>query len=283
MSYYLLLAGKILILVLLAGAVLRLVLLAAKCNAKFMAEDIGNAMKPGKIRGKAGMFLFTVLMLVMMIAVHVGEQYRSASVNIALTYPEASDGLNPNGSRYNMSDILGEEILSAAIEEGEFGDLTVSALQGALDVAPVESTVETSEDGLISTQFVLSFASNADTGILMGTDVVNAVANAYREWFIDKYSVNYSALEIEFDDMDEYDYPDLETYFTDAIYTIANFSNAYYSRDPSFLSANTGESFGSINTKIWDVYNTGLESLSSYILSNGLSKDSEIYMDRLRY
>ena len=283
MSYYLLLAGKILILILLAGAVLRLVLLAAKCNAKFMAEDIGNAMKPEKIRGKSGMFLFTALILVMMVAVHVGEQYRSASVNIALTYPEASDGLNPNGSRYNMSDILGDEILSAAIKEGNFGDLTIPVLQDALDVAPIESISEASEDELISTQFALSFASSADTGILKGIDVVNAVANAYREWFIDKYSVNYSALEISFDDIGDYDYPDLETYFTDAIYTIANFSNAYYSRDPSFMSADTGESFGSINTKIWDVYNTGLESLSSYILSNGLSKDSEIYMDRLRY
>ncbi len=286
MSYYLLLAGKILILILLAGAVLRLVLLAAKCNAKFMPEDIGNAMKSGKIHGRLKIFLFTILLLVIMVAVYVGEQYRSASVNIALTYPEASDGLNPNGSRYNMSDILGEEILSAAIQKEDFGNLTISALQSALDVAPVNNSSSGSEDpeaGLVSTQFVLSFSGNADTGNLRGTDVVNAVANAYREWFVGKYSVNYSALDISFDDIEEYDYPDLETYFTDAIYTIANFSNAYYSKDPSFMSADTGESFGSINTKIWDVYNTGLEGLSSYILSNGLSKDSEIYMDRLRY
>lgn len=278
MIYYLLLACRLLVVILLAGAVLRLVLLAAKCNTKFMAEDIGNAMKPRQIKGKGKMAVFTLLLLVIMIVAAVGDGYLNASVNIALTYPEASEGLNPNGSRYNVSDILGDEVLEAVISDGGLG-LSIEALKSALDVAPVSAT----EDEMVSTQYVLSFEGNSDTGTLRGANVVGVVAEVYREWFIDKYSVNYNALDISFDDIQEYDYPDLETYFTDAIYAIANFSSAYYNRDPSFLSEDTGESFGSINTKIWDIYNTGLESLSAYILSNGLSRDSEIYLDRIRY
>lgn len=281
MSYYLLITGKIVLLLLFGAVCIRTAILCVNCNRKFMLVDIKNAVKHTAVRKSQKIYIATLIFAVVLLFVLFGNSRQSASLNIALTYPEASSGLNPNGSRYNMSDIIGDEVLERAIKNGNLGDVTLEALKDGLDVEPAKE-IENAE-GLVSTQFVLSFQSNSKTGRLSGSKAVHAVAEAYRGWFIEKYSTNYSALNISFEDIENYDYPDLKNYLSNAINIISNFSSAFYEKDSSFQSSVTGESFGSINTKAWDINNTGLEGLDSYILSNGLSRDPSAYMRRLRY
>lgn len=296
MEYYLLLAGKILAALIITLAGLRAVWLFIKCEKGYMPADIWNAFRPKSVKGKWVPVLITLLFLGLLFAVKIEGRRLNCSLLVALTYPEASEGLNPNGSRYNMSNILCDEVLERAIALGGFEDIGVEALKSALQVAPASATGAGGDDkeddeedgksaigGLVSTQFYLSFSGNRKTGFLGGEEVVHAVAEAYRSWFIEQYSVNPSVLDISFDDIDNYDYPQMKDYFAAQINKICNFTNAYYQKDSAFISDKTGESFLSLNTKGWDINKTGLESFHSYILSYGLSKDTASYMSKLRY
>lgn len=280
MGYYLLLAGRWLASLAFLIVCLIALWLFIRSYKKFVFTDIIAALRPAAVKGKWGLVFIAALFCILYGAVTAGNMSQTATISIALTYPEASQGLNPNGSRYNMSDIISDEVLERAISFGGLQDVTVENLQRSLDIFPAEGI---GLGGTVSTQFLLSFNNVGETGTVNGKEIVYSVASAYKEWFIEKYSVSDDVLDISFDDIGEYDYPDLKEYFGNAITSICNFASVYKEENDTFRSAATGETFRSLEAKGWDIYGTGMESLNSYILSKGLSRDQAGYLSRLRY
>jgi phosphoglycerol transferase MdoB-like AlkP superfamily enzyme len=62
------------------------------------------------------------------------KQFVSAVVS--LNYSEASLAQNSNGTRYNMSEIICDEVIEKAIEKGALEDVTVKQLKDCLSVYP---------------------------------------------------------------------------------------------------------------------------------------------------
>lgn len=303
-SYNLLQIGKILFALIFLALSLRVVWLFVRCDRAYMLADMADAFRPSRMKRK-GRFLLYFLVAACVLSLLAAEDNRQeGSRLVALIYPEASSGLNPNGSRCNMSDILSDEVLNRAIANGGFEGLDADDLKDALHVQLL-SAAETkqsgsapggnsgnaesgfsgnpTEAGLVSTQFLLEYSPTSKTGGLDGEDVVFAVTDAYRDWFIEQYAINYGVLDISFDDIDEYDYPELRDYFRAHLNKITNFAGAYAKRNGTFVSEQTGMSFWELAEKGWNLYNTSLEDFHSYVLSYGLSKDGEKSMDKIRY
>ena len=280
MDYILLRTGELIAALSFALLCIQTAVLLFRCNRKYMPVDILRGFHFSAVRGKVFVVLSALMLTGVLVLVSAEQNRQSASLSLVLTYPEASSGRNPSGTRYNMSDILSQEVLEDAIAYGGFENVTADDLLEGLDVYPVGGSVG---DAMVTTQFVLSFHSGPETSGIPASDVVYAVAGAYKNWFIEKYSPNYAALDITFEDRAEFDYPDWERYFSDKIQIICNFSDYFRQKDNSFISSATGETFGSINEKGWNIHNTGMESLNSYILANGLSRDKASYLSRLRY
>lgn len=171
MNYYLLTAGKMMVFLIFVIMCIRLLFLFLKKRKKYMWIELMNALKPGRVVKKGWIVVFTLLFLFFSTIVAAESNQHSASLNIALTYKEASNGLNPNGSRYNMSDILSDEVLENAISYGGFSGITVAELENALDIEPAGSDKDLNE--LVSTQFILKFKNNKNVGNLSG-----------KKWFI---------------------------------------------------------------------------------------------------
>lgn len=307
MSYWLLQAGKILAVLLSMALGLRVVWLFARCDKACMPEDVVDAFRPSSVKKKRNLVcIFLAIVCVLSLFTLEGRRQRGSRF-IALVYPEASSGLNPNGSRYNMSDILSDEILERAIAYGGFDGLTAEDLKSALDIRTIDKeepgkkngvvnpsgnnngsaisglNEEKTEEGLVSTQFLLEFTSNGRTGGLDGEEVVSAITKAYKDWFIEQYAVNTDVLNISFDDMEEYDYPELRDYFRGQLNKITNFAKTYSGKNRSFTSEQAGASFWELGQKGWNIYNTSLEDFHSYVLSFGLSKDKEEYLSKIRH
>jgi len=301
MLYYFLLVIKMLLLFYIVRAGIWLVVLFLKCRRSYMLADIIGAFR-FKMAGKKFRIVWRASVFFLLLAASViGDQWQNASLTIALTYPEASAGLNPDGSRYNMSNILSDEVLEDAILFGGFENLTVEDLKSALNVTPANSAggsvslVSDSPDesesggtaakisGRVTSQFTLEFHGNGKTGLLRGSEILSSVARAYKSRFVSRYSPNLSLLDISFDDVDQYDYPDMGLYFSNKIQIIARYASVYAEKDAVFCSSETGETFRSISEKAWDLHEKARENLTSYILSNGLSKSRADYQSRLRY
>ena len=106
MEYYILIVGRGLISLLFAAVCVIALLLFIRSYKKFVFTDIIAALRPSAVKGKWALALATVFFCIIYGLITAVNMSRTAAVSIALTYPEASQGLNPNGSRYNMSNIL---------------------------------------------------------------------------------------------------------------------------------------------------------------------------------
>ena len=61
---------------------------------------------------------------------------QSVTAVVSLNYSEASQAQNSNGTRYNMAEIICDEVVAKAIQMGAFEDVTVKQLKDCLSVYP---------------------------------------------------------------------------------------------------------------------------------------------------
>lgn len=234
-----------------------------------------------------GMLLLTVAFAGIFTFLYYREDNSKASVQITLNYAEASKGQNANGVRYNMSEIISDEVIERAIEKGALEDVTVSELKNCLRVYPlVDGNSYNEKEYHISTEFGVDFVKNKSTSHLDPYEVVNLIGYAYKDYYIDKYAADFRILNMdteEDEDFDAIDYMDIRQRLSLQTSEIANYMYALAEENGTFTATN-GETFLSIAGKCVNLQEVMIEnSLEAYLLQNGVSKDSEEYVDRLSY
>ena len=211
----------------------------------------------------------------------------SASVVISLNYDEASKGLNANGTRYNMSEIISDEVVERAIEKGALEGVTVKELKACLSVAPLIDGSSYDEDYYhISTEFLVTFQANQYTGHLDAENVVRLIGFAYKDFYIDTYADNFDLLDITInceEDFADMDYLDIVQYLNMQVQKIQNYMYGLANESSSYISSD-GESFLSLAGEAENIGNVQIgDNLRAYLLDNGISKDAERYIGRLEY
>lgn len=205
---------------------------------------------------------------------------------ITLNYSEASWGANANGTRYNSSEILCDEVLERAIEMGGFEDVTAGQLRSCLTVEPlVQGSSYHEEDYHIATEFLVTYESDENTAHLDAENVVRLIGNAYKDFYIDTYADNFSVLELNLkpEDLEDLDYLDIVTYLESQAGNVMNYLYALGEENASFISS-SGDSFYSLAEKVSNLIEVQLEEgLEAYLLHNGVSKDTQTYVGRLDY
>lgn len=235
-------------------------------------------------KGKKWLNFLILLVLILNCFMIPLEMRQSGKTEISLNYAKASQGLNPNGTRFNPAGILSEEILEKAIRKGAFSDLTASDLQKVLSVSPKVQGNSYDENGyFISTQFVLSYQANEKTAPLDGETLLALTAEAYKEWFIQEYSENVSALDMDFSDIGSEDYLDICEQLRKKADLIKLYMSGMANEDPAFQSSSVGETFQSVSSQAKNVSDVMAEKLEAYLLENGVSKASSLYMSRLSF
>lgn len=212
------------------------------------------------------------------------KEQQNTKAEISLNYTKASQGLNPNGSRYNPSSILNTEVLERAIQKGAFQNITAKDLRKTLRITPKIQGASYDESAyFISTQFVLSYYSDQNTAHLNGETLLSVTAEAYKEWFITTYSENTSALNQDLTEIEDEDYLDIARHLKMRANLIANYMERLEREAPSFQSSSIGETFQSIVSQARRVEEVMAERLEAYLLENGVSKSPNFYQVRLSF
>lgn len=208
-------------------------------------------------------------------------RYHSSAV-ITLNYSLASQGLNPNGTRFNQTDILSNQVLQRAIEKGALEGITLQDLKKTLRVQPVVQGDSWSEDGyFISTQFVVRYEASRETAEQDGEKLLTLVTQAYKEWFVQEYSANTSALKLDFTQAEQQDYLDCCSFLSKTAEGLGQYMLNMSSEEPAFRSSVNGETFQSVSAQAYEASSTLVESLEAYVLEEGVSKDVDQYISRL--
>lgn len=210
---------------------------------------------------------------------------QSVMAVVALNYSEASQAQNSNGTRYNMAEIICEEVVEKAIEMGAFEKVTVKQLKSCLSVYPyVQGDVNDKSNYHISTEFVVEYHASKYTEHLDAENVIMLITSAYKEYYMEKYTDNFSLVASdEKPDFSKMEYMDIVTYFDKETTSILNYLYGMAEKSPSFVTKNNA-TFNSIAGKVHQFKETQIEeNLRSLILQHGIVRDKTSYTDRLAY
>lgn len=211
------------------------------------------------------------------------EMKKSVHAILSLNYSEASQALNSNGTRYNMAEIISDEVVERAIKKGALPDVTAKQLKNCLVVYPcVQGGVGDETQYHISTEFAVEYHASKDTAHLDSENVIKLITGAYKEYYIEKYTDNFK-LDSEKPDFTEMEYMDVVSYFDKEAQAILNYLYGMAGKNPSFVTEN-GSTFNSIAGKVYQFKETQInQNLKSLILQNGIVRDEDEYVDRLSY
>lgn len=204
---------------------------------------------------------------------------------VSLNYSEASQAQNSNGTRYNMAEIVCDEVVEMAIEKGALENVTVKQLKNCLSVYPyMQGDVNDKSNYHISTEFVVEYHASKYTEHLNAENVILLVTSAYKDYYIEKYTDNFSLTEIEEKpDYSKMEYMDIVTYLDKETNSVLNYLYGMADKGTSFVTEDN-TTFHSIAGKVAQFKQTQIEqNLRSFVLQYGIAKDKSGYIDRLSY
>ena len=215
---------------------------------------------------------------------HIKAKHSVTAV-VALNYSEASQAQNSNGTRYNMTEIICDEVVEKAIEMGALENVTVKQLKNCLCVYPyIQGDVNDKSNYHISTEFVVEYHASKHTDHLDAENVITLITSAYKEYYIEKYTDNFSLTSKE--DKPDYstmEYMDIVTYFNKETTAVLNYLYGLAEKGPSFVTKNN-TTFHAIAQKVHQFKETQIDqNLKSLVLQHGIVRDKDSYIERLSY
>lgn len=204
---------------------------------------------------------------------------------ISLNYSDASQAKNSNGSRYSMADITCDKVVKKAIEMGALEDVSVKEIQECLSVKPyVQGDAFDETKYHISTEFLVEYKASKHTQHLNAENVIRLLSSAYKEYYIEKFTYNFSLDTIDKKpDYSKMEYMDVVAYLNKEATAVLNYLYGMAEKSSSFVTQNN-TTFSSISTEVYQFKFTQIEqNLKSLILQNGIARDKVSYIDRLSY
>ena len=222
------------------------------------------------------------------------ENLHTASTVLSLDYEEASQGLAPNQTRFNIYEIRSREVMERLIEyAGLEGRITPDELSRCISVKATHNKSISGSVNYISTSFSISFTSKGSVRERSAEDMLSLLCKAYREYFVEHYGFNHSILTFDINDLkldDEYlmmiDLLELKGSQLEKYVQLRGRESKNY-RDPD-----TGITFSALEQRAKNFYTYDIANLRSYVIENGIANDRsalftmldyKIRMDRLMY
>ncbi len=211
------------------------------------------------------------------------DMKKSVHAVISLNYSEASQAQNSNGTRYNMAEIICDEVVERAIKKGALENVTVKQLKNCLSVYPcVQGGVGDESQYHISTEFAVEYHASKHTAHLDTENVIKLITTAYKEYYIEKYTDNFS-LDSEKPDFENMEYMDIVSYFDKETTAILNYLYGMAEKNSSFVTQ-SNNTFNAIAGKVYQFKETQInQNLRSLILQNGIVRKQNNYIERLSY
>lgn len=230
-----------------------------------------------------------VLGMVVFLVSFAGQMYVrlwTLDMRMIFHYEEAARGQNPNGTRFNASDILSNEILEKVIARGGF-TLSPEELSACLTLStPLdEQTLDTSKESnlKISTEYWIHCSEAISLYHIKPKTVLELLADVYWESFVHDYAENDRILDLSFDELEKMEYLDIKDFFFMQASKLRNYLPGYSRDSSSFRSKESGETFASLSRKIENYIDIELERYKAFVLENGLSRDKASYQSRIQY
>lgn len=195
-----------------------------------------------------------------------GKLDKTVNARISLTYQEAANGLNPNGTRFNPYFIISEEVLKKAEEKLGY-EINTSNIW----ISFPSTTNKTS----YTTDFYINYNGDHD-----GTEVLQAVASSWAQLFEEKYTYNNSSV-IYNEPSEDTDYIYLVTWLSNEASEISSYAKKRMKENNTWND--DGTTFRTIYDSAQNLIDVEIENFKTFIVQNGVSKDASSLINSMAY
>lgn len=216
------------------------------------------------------------------------------SMTISLNYPGAEEGLNPDGSRFVISEMTNDEILDSAkkglnIEKNSNDEIrkrlfiTTKFSQAAMD--EVVSDIRDGMNGsYVPTTFHIYYSQESKFGRNETYVFLTALAEAYKDYFYKNHAENNSVLKFDSSDSEYtgYDYYEIYTILYNKSERMLELLKTHQDENRSFRSEDN-MNFSALRDELTNFKDVKLEKFNAYIIQNNISKNRPAYVNKLSY
>lgn len=247
-----------------------------------------------------GKFVAWVVVLFLIAALCVIVQsFNSSFIKISANFSSVTDGKNPDGSPFDINEVLSDEVLESASQKLE-GKVDIATLKKHLSVHDNTSESDNLKlrekivDGNTDYSFypnvyTLTYSVVSDSikneGFLASVNAVceqfsmptkaqilKSVADSYSEYYFEKYIAGNVAMSTDWSEADSLDYYNKATETKEIAKKISRFISTKYNKNPEFVSAE-GIGYGDLYTEIEQIINIDISNFKSFIIQNGITAD----------
>ena len=237
------------------------------------------------------------------------QMTNSRYVTITINSASVSKGQNPDGTAFDIYQILSDEVLEAASEKLG-GKISVAELKRHLSVSDA-LTAETNqqlkqsildgehENTYFPTVYRLTYATVSDkiSADGMGNQIralfrgsahsmdriLEAVAESYQEVYAATYLTYDSMFEIDWARIDSMDYYNRAEALRTETMRIRRFLQDRANENPVAGSSSSNLTYGDLNNDLWRLINVDIESHQAYIIQNNITISRKTLLRQFRY
>lgn len=229
------------------------------------------------------------------------RHFSSSAINISANFTSVTEGKNPDGSPFNINEIISEEVLLRASEklDGKVDaetikkHLSISDGTSAFDIAKLKQKIVagSTDYSIYPNTYTLTYSIVSDDikrdgvfatikavfkQIAMPSQkkILSSIAESYSEYYSEKYIAGNVAMQVDWADTDSLDYYNKATETKLAAEKISGFIQSKYDKNPKFVS-DSAIGYGELYTEIEQIISVDVENYISFVIQNGLTADKD--------
>ena len=230
---------------------------------------------------------FRILLLMLAAAVIVSvcsglANARNAAATLVLRYEQAYEGLNPNGTRFNIYELLSDEVLNTAIERaGLAQEVSADALLDSITVSASGS--QSARNMYIATEYTVRLNGRCLPQRISAESMLGLLMETYKQYFLENYGTNDSALDIDWSDADKWEYLEFASIMDVKVNNLITYLDGLRAESGMSQYRISGETFRSLSESISNFREIYLNRYTSYVTVNHLFRNVPAYQNKLAY
>lgn len=228
---------------------------------------------------------------------------------VSLSFSEISDGCNPDGSPFDIYEVLSETVLENACRkldnkvnsqtlrkhisvtgittDGSFNAIRQNVFDGndTYSYFPSRYTISYS---IVSDAIKAEGKSAPVKAILRQlsmppkSEILTAVADSYKEYYENKYITTSNMFNIDWTKTKSLDYFNRANEINNILMRINRYLEKRYDEDVKFVSGG-GIGFGDLSAEASRIADADIEEYRAFIIQNGITADKDKLLKQLRY
>lgn len=215
------------------------------------------------------------------------ESNNVASTEMSLNYVESAYGLNPNSTRFNVSDIESPEVVSNMLTYCGIDPESVD-LQSVIEnitVTPVNNKAfsEEEEAYYITSTYKITLKKPSCIKGVSTDELLTFLCKAYKDNLYMNYTENRSILEFDIEKFNDKEYLEIADLLDLKAQQLEKYLNTRVKQGKTFTDRASNETFKSLSKKLDDLRNYDISRYRSYVIESGCSHDKASYIRSLSY